>query len=100
MIKLNGLPHFLFDLSDIWHQSGDKPLSEPIIIGVYIDAQLTWKRHIEYTCSKLSKCAGIFLKARKKLNKGVLISLYYSFAYPYFMHSLETIAVEHPISGS
>ena len=34
-------------------------------LGVYIDAQLTWKRHIEYTCSKLSKCAGILLKARK-----------------------------------
>ena len=55
-------------------------------LGVYIDAQLTWKRHIEYTCSKLSKCAGILLKARKKLNKGVLISLYYSFAYPYFIY--------------
>ena len=35
-------------------------------LGVYIDAQLTWKKHIEYTCSKLSKCAGILLKARKK----------------------------------
>ena len=32
------------------------------------------------------KCAGIFLKARKKLNKGVLISFYYSFAYPYFIY--------------
>ena len=55
-------------------------------LGVYIDAQLTWKRHIEYTCSKLSKCAGILLKARKKLNKSALISLYYSFAYPYFIY--------------
>ena len=34
----------------------------------------------------VSKCAGIFLKARKKLNKGALISLYYSFAYPYFIY--------------
>ena len=55
-------------------------------LGVYIDARLTWKRHIEYTCSKLSKCAGILLKARKKLNKSALISLYYSFAYPYFIY--------------
>ena len=55
-------------------------------LGVYIDAQLTWKRHIEYTCSKLSKCAGILLKARKKLNKSALILLYYSFAYPYFIY--------------
>ena len=52
-------------------------------LGVYIDAQLTWKTHIEYTCSILSKCAGILLKARKK---SALISLYYSFAYPYFIY--------------
>ena len=55
-------------------------------LGVYIDAQLTWNRHLEYRCSKLSKCAGILLKARKKLNKSALVSLYYSFAYPYFIY--------------
>ena len=35
-------------------------------LGVQIDAQLTWKTHIEYTCKKLSKCVGILCKARKK----------------------------------
>ena len=44
------------------------------------------EKHIEYTCSKLSKCTGIFLKVRKWLNKGVLVSSYYSFAYPYFIY--------------
>ena len=34
--------------------------------GVQIDALLTWKGHIEYTCKTLSKCAGILAKARKK----------------------------------
>ena len=28
-------------------------------LGVQIDAQLNWKRHIEYTCKKLSKCIGM-----------------------------------------
>ena len=28
-------------------------------IGVQIDAHLTWNYHIDYTCSKLSKCVGI-----------------------------------------
>ena len=55
-------------------------------LGVYIDSLLSWKKHIEYTCNKLSKCTGILLKARKKLNKSALISLYYSFAYPYFIY--------------
>ena len=42
--------------------------------------------HREYTCKKLSKCVGILCKARKKLYKSTLISLYYSFAYPYFIY--------------
>ena len=55
-------------------------------LGVMIDAQLSWKCHIEYTCKKISKCLGVILKARKKLNKSVLLNLYYSFAYPYFIY--------------
>ena len=51
-----------------------------------IDAQLSWKCHIEYTCKKIAKCIGIILKARKKLNKSVLLNVYYSFAYPYFIY--------------
>ena len=53
---------------------------------VMVDAQLSWKCHIEYTCKKISKCVGVILKARKKLNKSVLLYLYYSFAYPYFIY--------------
>ena len=55
-------------------------------LGVQIDAHLTWKSHIDYTCSKLSKCVGILAKARKKLSKSSLINLYYSFAYPYLIY--------------
>ena len=55
-------------------------------LGVMIDAQLSWKYHIEYTCKFFYKCIGVILKARKKLNKYVLLNLYYSFAYPYFIY--------------
>ena len=55
-------------------------------LGVMIDAQLSWKSHIEYTCKEIAKCVGVILKARKKLNKSVLLNLYYSFAYPYFIY--------------
>ena len=55
-------------------------------LGVQIDAQLTWKKHIEYTCKKLCKCVGILAKARKKLHKSSLLTLYYSFAFPYFIY--------------
>ena len=55
-------------------------------LGVQIDAQLTWKNHIEYTCKKLCKCVGILAKAQKKLHKSSLLTLYYSFAFPYFIY--------------
>ena len=54
-------------------------------LGVMIDAQLAWKCHNEYTCKKISKRVGVILKARKKLNKSVLLNSYYLFAYPYFI---------------
>ena len=55
-------------------------------LDVYIVSQLSWKKHIDYTCKKLSKCVAIISKARKKLYKPSPIMLYYSFAYPYFMY--------------
>ena len=55
-------------------------------LGIQIDLQLNWKKHIDYICKKLSKCVGIIAKARKKLYKSSLITLYYSFAYPYFIY--------------
>ena len=55
-------------------------------LGVQIDSKLNWKNHIEYTCKKNSKCIGIISKARRKLHKSSLISLYYSFAFPYFIY--------------
>ena len=55
-------------------------------LGILIDSQLNWKHHIEYTCKKLSKCIGILSKAKKKLHKPSLITLYYSFAYPYMIY--------------
>ena len=53
--------------------------------SVQIDAQLTWTQHIEYSCKKLCKCVGIIAKGRKKMHKSSLLSLYYSFAFPYFI---------------
>ena len=47
-------------------------------LGVQIDSQFAWIKHIEYTCKKLSKCVGILCEARKKIYKSTLISLYYT----------------------
>ena len=55
-------------------------------LGVLIDSKLNWKNHIDYICKKIAKRIGILLKARKKLHRSSLISLYYSFAYPYLIY--------------
>ena len=55
-------------------------------LGVIIDNKLTWKEHINYISGKIARGIGIITKARKYLNKESLLSLYYSFIYPYFTY--------------
>ena len=62
----------------------------------FLRVQIDWKMQIEYTCKKLSKCVGILCKARKKLYKSTLISIYYSFAYPYFIYCNHVWVTNYP----
>ena len=55
-------------------------------LGVIIDNKLTWKEHITYICCKIRRGIGILLKARNVLYKKTMITLYYSFIYPYFIY--------------
>ena len=65
-------------------------------LDILIDFQLNWKQHIEYTCKKLSKCIGILSKARRKLHKPSLITLYHSFAYPYLIYCNQVWGNNYP----
>ena len=55
-------------------------------LGVFIDNKLNWKYHVKYISGKISKGIGMIIKARKLLNKDALMSLYYSFIYPYLTY--------------
>ena len=55
-------------------------------LGVIIDSHLTWKNHVNYISSKIAKGIGIIIKARKLLDRETLITLYYSFVYPYLQY--------------
>ena len=55
-------------------------------LGIIIDDKLTWKDHITYVSKKISKGLGVIRKARKCLNSETLLSLYYSFVYPYLTY--------------
>ena len=55
-------------------------------LSVIIDKKLTWKEHISYLSSKISRGIGMIIKAKKRLNKDALVTLYYSFIYPYMTY--------------
>ena len=56
------------------------------VLGVIIDNNVNWKDHINYIAGKISRDIGIIIKARKYLQKTALITLYYSFIYPYLTY--------------
>ena len=58
-------------------------------LGVIIDSKLNWADHINMIKTKVSKAIGIIYKTRKLLDKCTLVTLYYSFVYPYLMYNIE-----------
>ena len=55
-------------------------------LGVIIDKQLNWKKHISYITGKVARGIGIIIKAKKYLPREAMLSLYYSFIYPYLTY--------------
>ena len=60
---------------------------QPIkFVGIIIDNKLSWKYHIDHISGKIAREIGMTIKAREYLNKQGLLSLYYSFIYPYLTY--------------
>ena len=55
-------------------------------LGVIIDNKLSWKDHVAHVVGKVSRGLGMIINARNYLNKKGLITLYYSFVYPYLSY--------------
>ena len=58
-------------------------------LGVLIDDQLNWNKHIIYIKSKVSKSIGMLNCARRNLNQNTLRKLYFAFVYPYFNYCID-----------
>ena len=54
-----------------------------------IDSKLSWKQHVTFIKSKISKSIGILCRAKKVLRTDSLVTLYNSFVYPMFSYCLE-----------
>ena len=61
-------------------------VNKTTFLGVIIDKNLTWKEHISYFSSKISRGIGMIIKAKKRLNKDAIVTLYYSFIYSYMTY--------------
>ena len=57
-------------------------------LGVIIDKNLSFMQHIQYIKGKISRGVGILYKCKKFFNEKTLLTLYYSFIYPYFNYCL------------
>ena len=53
------------------------------------DSKLSWVDHIQFINKKISKGLGILCKAKRVLKLPTLLTLYYSFIYPYMLYCIE-----------
>ena len=57
-------------------------------LGVVIDKNLSWKHHVEYISTKVSKACGILSKLRHYLNSQVLIEIYNALIHSYIRYGI------------
>ena len=63
-------------------------VTETKFLGIIIDYKLNWSPHITYISKKIAKGVGIILKARKLFDQETLLTLYYTFVYPYLNYCI------------
>ena len=54
-------------------------------LRVLIDIHLSWMDHVQHIRKKMSKGIGISYKTKDYLKTDTLLTLYYSFVYPYLI---------------
>ena len=57
-------------------------------LGVIIDKKLSWKSHIEYISTKVSKACGALAKLRHCLDTNVLIEIYHALIHSYVRYGI------------
>ena len=57
-------------------------------LGLQIDFRLNFSEHVSYIAAKISKTIGLLYRIRDCVPEYILVNLYYSLAYPYFLYCL------------
>ena len=58
-------------------------------LGICIDDNLTWKKHIISVCNVLSKKIGLLYRIRHFVSRKMLVMLYNAFILPHITNGLE-----------
>ncbi len=61
-----------------------KQLNEAKLLGIIIDENLTWDKHIYKMCNKISKRLGLLKRLKKFIPSNTLIMLFNSLVLPHF----------------
>ena len=81
--SLRTLPGSLF----VQNISLDKDESTKFL-GVYIDCNLSWKTHINYSCKLLSRNSGVLNKLKHEFLPHILLSLYFTLISSYLNYGI------------
>lgn len=57
-------------------------------LGLILDCDLKFDKHITSVCNKISKNIGVFYKLRPYVSTKTLVCLYYSFVYPFIIYCI------------
>ena len=57
-------------------------------LGVHIDGNLSWTKHVDILCTKISKNVGVMNRLKFFLSKTTLLTLYNSLILPYLNYAI------------
>ena len=69
---------------------------ETVFLGVILDEHLSWKSHIAYLASKVSRSLGVISKSSFCLYKSALHTLYFSLVHPYLQYCISVWGSTYP----
>ena len=89
--------YMLFCIKNPRIQGGDILLNGEIIDKVnhfqflceIIDSHLSWMDHVQHIRKKISKGIGVLYTTKDYIKSDTVLTLYYSFVYPYLMYCIE-----------
>ena len=63
-------------------------VEETKFLGIYLDSEVKYSKHIEHVCNKISVANGIMYRIRSYVPKSCLKNIYYSIVHQYILYCL------------